>query len=351
MEVVRAGREAGRQGRRRSTAKDIQDVEQSGEANIYDPNGRAMKVTFSNLAVGDVVDLTYKLTRLLPTRIGYFNDIFDFQSTEPDARGELHRRRPGDAAADRRRSITAIAARRSSRPRRRSAIACTTRGRVEERAAARARERRWTSRPRCRCSSSRPIRAGSTSRSGGPSSPSRSSRRRRTIKAKVKELTKDAKTDDDKIKALYDFVAQDIRYRGLGVGPRTGYTPRKAERDVHVALGRLPRRLDPPDLDAARERHPGVSGADQRRRSGARQDRVRRLQPRDRRDAEEGRRLDATSIRPRRTTPRCCRATKPSRTRWCRRSRASRSRRSPRSIRARTSATRSRPPRSPPTAR
>jgi hypothetical protein len=66
------------------------------------------------------------------------------------------------------------------------------------------------------------------------------------IKAKVKELTKDAKTDDDKIKALYDFVAQDIRYRGLGVGPRTGYTPRKANetftsrwgvcRDVSILL-------------------------------------------------------------------------------------------------------------------
>src|SRR6185503_6231376 len=48
------------------------------------------------------------------------------------------------------------------------------------------------------------------------------------IKEKVKELTKDAKTDDEKIRKLYDFVAQDIRYRGLGVGPRTGYTPREA---------------------------------------------------------------------------------------------------------------------------
>src|SRR4029078_11168163 len=48
------------------------------------------------------------------------------------------------------------------------------------------------------------------------------------MQAKDKELTKSAKTDEDKIKALYDFVAQDIRYRGLGVGPRTGYTPRKA---------------------------------------------------------------------------------------------------------------------------
>ena len=63
--------------------KDIQDVEQSGEANIYDPQGRAVKVTFGNVAVGDVVDVTYKLTRMLPTRVGYFNDIFGFQSTEP----------------------------------------------------------------------------------------------------------------------------------------------------------------------------------------------------------------------------------------------------------------------------
>src|SRR5450432_1792373 len=60
--------------------KSIQDVEQSGEANIYDPNGRALKVTFANFAVGDVVDVTYKLTRLLPTRMNYFNDIFGFQT-------------------------------------------------------------------------------------------------------------------------------------------------------------------------------------------------------------------------------------------------------------------------------
>ena len=45
--------------------KDIQDVEQSGEANIYDPQGRAVKLTFSGIAVGDVVELTWKLTRRL----------------------------------------------------------------------------------------------------------------------------------------------------------------------------------------------------------------------------------------------------------------------------------------------
>jgi hypothetical protein len=66
------------------------------------------------------------------------------------------------------------------------------------------------------------------------------------LKAKAAELVKDAKTDQDKIRALYDFVSSDIRYRGLGVGPRTGYTPRKASetyasrwgvcRDVSILL-------------------------------------------------------------------------------------------------------------------
>ena len=74
------------------------------------------------------------------------------------------------------------------------------------------------------------------------------------IKAKVKELTKDAKTDEDKIKALYDFVAQDIRYRGLGVGPRTGYTPRKADETFTSRWGVCRDVVDPADLDAARER-------------------------------------------------------------------------------------------------
>ncbi len=82
------------------------------------------------------------------------------------------------------------------------------------------------------------------------------------IHAKVVELTKDAKTNDDKIKALYDFVAQDIRYRGLGVGPRTGYTPRKADetftsrwgvcRDVSILLTAMIR-------DAGMEAYPVIT--------------------------------------------------------------------------------------------
>jgi tetratricopeptide (TPR) repeat protein/transglutaminase-like putative cysteine protease len=38
------------------------------------------------------------------------------------------------------------------------------------------------------------------------------------LKAKVAEMTKDAKTDEDKIRAIYDFVAQDYRYVSLSFG-------------------------------------------------------------------------------------------------------------------------------------
>src|SRR5262245_28943387 len=64
-------------------AKDIQDVEQTGDMNIYDPMGRAKKITFASLAVGDAVEVTYKLTRKLPTRPDYFNDIYPLQVGEP----------------------------------------------------------------------------------------------------------------------------------------------------------------------------------------------------------------------------------------------------------------------------
>lgn len=38
------------------------------------------------------------------------------------------------------------------------------------------------------------------------------------LKAKVTELTKDAKTDEEKMRAIYDFVAQDFRYVSLSFG-------------------------------------------------------------------------------------------------------------------------------------
>ncbi len=225
-------------------AKSIQDVEQSGEANIYDPNGRALKLTFPNLAVGDVVDVTYKLTRLLPTRANYFNDIFSFQQTEPVLEASYTVDGPATLP------LTA----QLYHPERGSKIQ-STRSKVGDRM-----HYAWSVKnapqlvPEAAMdfTTEVPMLVVTTDPSWQHFSQwwakltAPQLEATPDIKAKVKELTKDAKTDDDKIKALYDFVAQDIRYRGLGVGPRTGYTPRKASetftsrwgvcRDVSILL-------------------------------------------------------------------------------------------------------------------
>jgi transglutaminase-like putative cysteine protease len=224
--------------------KDIQDVEQGGEMNIYDPQGRAVKFTFPNLAVGDAIDFTYKLTRTLPTRVGYFNDIFPFQSTEPVLEGSYVVDGPANLP------LTAEV----YHPERAPKIE-TTKTKVGDRM-----HYEWRARNAAQLvpeaamnySTEVPMLVVTTDPSWQHFSAwwakltEPQLEATPDIKAKVKELTKDAKTDDDKIKALYDFVAQDIRYRGLGVGPRTGYTPRKASetftsrwgvcRDVSILL-------------------------------------------------------------------------------------------------------------------
>lgn len=224
--------------------KSIQDVEQGGEMNIYDPNGRALKVTFPNLAVGDVVDITSKLTRLLPTRQNYFNDIFGFQSTEPVLEASYTVDGPANMP------LTS----QIYHPERGSKIA-SSKSKVGDRM-----HYAWSVKnapqlvPEAAMdyTTEVPMLVVTTDPSWQHFSQwwakltEPQLEATPEIKAKVKELTKDAKTDDDKIKALYDFVAQDIRYRGLGVGPRTGYTPRKASetftsrwgvcRDVSILL-------------------------------------------------------------------------------------------------------------------
>ncbi len=206
--------------------KDIQDVEQSGDANIYDPEGRAVKVTFHGIAVGDAVDYTYRLTRSLPTRDNYWNDTFGFQSTEPMLEASYNVDGPTSLPltaevyhGDRGGKIT------SSKK--------TVGDRIHY---------TWsvTNAPQLMpemamdASVELPMLVVTTDPSWQHFSKWWADLTEKQmvatdeLKAKVKELTKNAKTDDDKIKALYDFVAQDIRYRGLGVGPRTGYTPRKA---------------------------------------------------------------------------------------------------------------------------
>jgi len=206
--------------------KSIQDVEQSGEANIYDPNGRAMKVTFPNLQVGDVVDMTYKLTRLTPTRMNYFNDIFGFQSTEPMLEASYVADGPSSMPltsqlyhAERGAKISETKSKVGDRMHYAWAVKNAPQL-VPEAAMDFTTEVPMlvvTTDPSWQHFSQWWAKLTEPQLEATPE-----------IKAKVKELTKNAKTDDDKIKALYDFVAQDIRYRGLGVGPRTGYTPRKA---------------------------------------------------------------------------------------------------------------------------
>ena len=206
--------------------KTIQDVEQSGEMNIYDPNGRALKVTFPNIAVGDVVDVTYKLTRFAPTREAYFNDQFWFQSTEPLLYGSYAV--DGPAAMP----LTSQIYHRERAPK-----VTATQKKVGDRI-----QYRWIVRNSkqlvpemaMNMTTELPILIVTTDPSWKHFSAWWAKLTEPLLattpelKAKVAELTKSAKSDEDKLKALYDFVAQDIRYRGLGVGPRTGYTPRKA---------------------------------------------------------------------------------------------------------------------------
>lgn len=203
----------------------IQDTAQSGEMNIYDPNGRSIKVTFEGLAVGDAVDITYRLTRMKPTRAHFFNDIFQFQITEPIL--EASYTVDGPAALP----LTAVI----YHPER--ATIKSEKSRAGDRI-----HYRWSTRNSAQLvpeqlmdySTEVPTVVVSTDPSWEHFSSwwwSVSEPQMKVddhLKAKVAALTKNARTDKAKIKALYDFVSSDVRYRGLGVGPRTGYTPRKA---------------------------------------------------------------------------------------------------------------------------
>jgi len=215
--------------------KDIQDTEQSGEMNIYDAQGRALKVTFPNLAVGDVVDVTYKLTRITPTRVGYFNDIFGFQSTEPLLSASYNVDGPASLP------LTSHI----YHPERTTKID-TSKTKAGDRMLY-----KWSVKnvgqlvPEAgmNYTTELPMLVVTTDPSWQHFSKWWAAlvepklEATPEIKAKVAELTKDAKNDDEKIRKLYDFVAQDIRYRGLGVGPRTGYTPREAQETMSSRWG------------------------------------------------------------------------------------------------------------------
>ena len=214
---------------------EFQDVEQSGEANIYDPQGRALKVTFKNIAVGDVVDITTKLTRLTPTRVGFFNDVYGFQSTDPLLHGSYTIDGPASLPltskiyhAERTTPIKTTKTKAGDRilyswdvknaPQLVPEIAMNFR--TEMPMLVVSTDPSWQHFSKWWGELTEPLMKATPD-----------------IKAKVAELTKDSKTDDEKIRALYNFVAQDIRYRGLGVGPRTGYTPRAAQETMTSRWG------------------------------------------------------------------------------------------------------------------
>jgi transglutaminase-like putative cysteine protease len=225
-------------------AKDILDTEQSGEANIYDPEGRAKKITVQGLAVGDAVEIEATMTRKTPTRENYFNDQFYFQGTQPML--ESTYTVDGPAAMPLTSQIY--------HPERGSKIVAT-----KTKAGDRIRYA-WTAKkipqlvPEQGMSYSQEVPALVITTDPSWKNFSKwwaeltekQMEMTPELKAKAAELVKGKRTEQEKVKALYDFVSAEIRYRGLGVGPRTGYTPRKAHdtmtsrwgvcRDVSILL-------------------------------------------------------------------------------------------------------------------
>ena len=76
------------------------------------------------------------------------------------------------------------------------------------------------------------------------------------LRTETLSLIKDCKTQEEKVKALYHFVAQNVRYMGIGLGKKTGYDPKPATetyrnrygvcRDVAVLLVAMLREIDIP---------------------------------------------------------------------------------------------------------
>jgi hypothetical protein len=204
----------------------IKDTEQSGEMNIYDPMGRSLQVTFDGLAPGDAAEVTFRMTRLLPTRPGFFNDTFAFQGTEPMLEGSYDIDGPADLPLtstiyhpERGARVTASRTRQNDRIRYRWTVRnapqlvpeALMNGTTELPLLVVTTDPSWEHFSSWWASVTEP------QLEVGPA-----------LAARTAELVKGAGSDEQKIKALYDFVASDVRYRGLGVGPRTGYTPRKA---------------------------------------------------------------------------------------------------------------------------
>lgn len=216
-------------------AKDILDTEQSGEMNIYDPQGRAKQITIQGLAVGDAVEIEATMKRTLPTRENYFNDQFYFQRPEPVLEAWYTVDGPATLPltsqiykGDRGSKITATKAKAGDRIKY-AWTASKIPQLVPEQGMSYTQEV--------------PALVVTTDPSWQHFSKwwavltEKQMEITPELKAKADELVKGKNTDEEKLKALYTFVSGDIRYRGLGVGPRTGYTPRKAHETMTSRWG------------------------------------------------------------------------------------------------------------------
>ena len=58
-----------------------------------------------------------------------------------------------------------------------------------------------------------------------------------SLRAAVAEVTKGLATDEEKITAVYHFVAQKIRYMGLGTGKKAGFEPKPATETLATRYG------------------------------------------------------------------------------------------------------------------
>ena len=58
-----------------------------------------------------------------------------------------------------------------------------------------------------------------------------------SLRAVVAQVTRGLETDEEKIKAVYHFVAQKIRYMGLGTGKKAGFEPKPATETLSTRYG------------------------------------------------------------------------------------------------------------------
>jgi len=57
------------------------------------------------------------------------------------------------------------------------------------------------------------------------------------LRNETQQLVEDCKTREDTLKALYHFVAQKVRYMGIGLGKKTGYDPKPATKTYETKYG------------------------------------------------------------------------------------------------------------------